>query len=65
MRYTGMKNKVNKIDISELYKRTIYVLVTAMPYPQIWMYPNPFLICNNGIYQYYLGDDRYEVSEYL
>ena len=61
-----MKNKVNKIDLSELYKRTIYVLVTAMPYPQIWAYPNPFLISNYvGIYQYYIGDDRYEVSEYL
>ena len=60
-----MSSTVNRISLSQLYERTIYVLVTAMPYPQIWMYPSPFLICNNGIYQYYLGDDRYEVSEYL
>ena len=60
-----MNSKVNKISLSQLYERTIYVMVTAMPYPQIWTYPNPFLISNYGIYQYYIGDDRYDVSEYL
>ena len=65
MRYTDMNSTVNKISLSQLYERTIYVMVTAMPYPQIWIYPNPFLISNNGIYQYYIGDDRYDVSEYL
>lgn len=60
-----MNSTVNKVSLSQLYERTIYVMITAMPYPQIWLYPDPFLICNNGIYRYYIGDERYEVSEYL
>lgn len=61
-----MSSTVNKIDVSQLYEHTIYVLVTVIPsYPKIRLYPGPFLVSNNGIYRYYIGDERYEVSEYL
>ena len=65
MRYTDMNSKVNKISLSQLYERTIYVMVTAMP-PQIWTYPKPSLIfAFDDIYYYYLGDDVYEIPKYL